>query len=287
MPYCGRVDGVLARSSASGWQLAVTVRSEHIRDRMINVLRAATAASVSVHPLSDPSELLIRSVDGSGLDSTHALLDLLSQHVTIDDHTSCSHALNVHTLFPPEGDASEGVKTYVGEVVSDAKYTWGRQQQEAQAHLAELMSDFISVHPLLRQATHVTCPPGSQGGINTSGLAFNLAQNLAERHNLNSVSIKGTPRRSRKSNRNSADCSDVAGTFEALDSVAGASVLVVDDLCGHACTINEAVRALRVARVRHVFALSGSKDASGCQGLSPHTDKWIDWHPPGLDLAFE
>lgn len=293
MPICGRVTSIEPRHASAGWQLTVTVASHRIRDRMINVLRAATSVSVGVFPLSDPSEVLIRSTDVSERDSIYALLDLLNQHVTIDDDTSCSHALGVHTLFWPDEEGSGNVKTYVGEVVSDAKYTWGRQQQDAQVHLADLMIDFIAAHPLLRQATHVTCPPSSQGGYNDTGLAFDLAQHIAARYYLDFINITGPQRTPRKNNRNSRDCSDVADTFEALDRATGAKVLIVDDLCGHACTINEVVRALKVVRARHVFALSGSKDAAGCNGLPPKTNNWPDWHPsvldipPSADLPFE
>ena len=249
-----------------------------MQDRFIQIVKRTLPSGVEVvrSREQDVGKVAIRAKNAQVGSAMPKLLELLSRSVTIDDDADVSHALAVHTLFGPDPDDDRGTKSYIGEVVSDAKYTSDRWSE---THLAELMTEFVDSHPLFRQATHVSCPPGSSGGDNTSGLVYRLVEHMRGRLGLRFVAIQGTSREPRKRKRQSTDCSDVSGTFRISQHTAGATVLVIDDLYGHGCTVNEVVRVLRAARVSRVLALSGSKDASGCNGLPPQRDNWHDWVP--------
>ncbi len=284
MPRCGRMDLIESSEMLGRWRFVATVLPLSLRTKLMRTLQMALGDQVVVAPGMNANEIIVTSGESDWERPTHRLLNLLAQHVTIEDDTDASHALAVHTLFDSQVDDGNGVKSYIGEVVSDAKYS---RDSWSEAHLAELMTEFVDSHPLFRRATHITCPPGSSGGNNTSGLAHRLVEHTNARLGLQFVTIQGMSRVPRKSKRHSNDCSDVNGTFQVSQRVEGATVLVLDDLYGHGCTVNEVARSLRAARVRQVLALSGSKDATGCEGLPPHQGNWHDWHPPNLDLPFQ
>lgn len=278
MPTCGRIVKIQRSQRAIRWQLAAAVRPPSLRDRMLAELGRALPDGVQTGKGQQASELVLSSNLQEHEPLTRQLLALLERSVSINDDADCSHALGVHTLFDPDND--NGTKTYIGEVVSDAKYS---RNPWAEEDLSKLMTDFVSSHPLFRQATHITCPPSSSGGVNHDGLANSLARRISAHFGLSFVTIHGPSRTPRKNMRNSGDCSEVDGAFSVTHDLREATTLVVDDLYGHGCTINEVTRALRAAGCEHIFALAGSKDASACNGLPPHTDKWPDWHPPELD----
>ncbi|MYA01209.1 MAG: hypothetical protein F4038_07745 [Chloroflexi bacterium] len=289
MPTCGRVTHFNETSRNLYWRYTAKVRPPSLRDHLSMAVKRSLMPGVQVTPGYAWNEIVLATRSPDARSQIRSLLELLSRSVTIEDDADCSHALGVHTLFNPDVEDTSGAKTYIGEVASDAKYTghvWSAGQ------LADLMADFVDSHPLYSQASRITCPPSSNDGFNTSGLAYRMAQRVSNLLGLPFVSMSGSQREARKNKRRINDCSDVIGTFEVTDHVSGDTVLVVDDLYGHGCTINEATRALRVSRCKRVLALSGSKDASGCQGLPPHIDKWPNWVPaesrkPAGDLPFK
>ncbi len=203
-------------------------------------------------------------------DKVNKLLNVLSQTVTIDDHADLSYALAIHRYMDIHS------RSYVGDLVHKGKY-W-LQASEDQLELADAMLGFIDAHPGFSGVSRVSCPPSSSGN-RWAGLTGFLADHVSRKLNLPKVAIEGPTRRPRKQTEHLDDCSDVHGTFWVSERIQGETILVVDDLYGAGCTTNEAVRVLRLAGARRVFALAGSKTATRCNGLSPESENWPDWIP--------
>jgi predicted amidophosphoribosyltransferase len=199
-------------------------------------------------------------------DEMERLLMLMGKVLTVRDTCNISHCLDfyrnpVETAKTPE----EWPYTPTGRSLYRAKY---RDVDSEGSRLQRELVAFAREHPALARSDAVAAiPPSSEHGNRPDWPAV-WARGVADTLGARVVALRRTrPTRLQKGIEDRDErARNQRGSMAADQSVAGDTVLVVDDLYMQGDSMHEAVRALREAGAAAVFGLCVAKTVKGCQG---------------------
>jgi hypothetical protein len=201
-------------------------------------------------------------------DEMDRLLGLMTRVLTVQDACDISHCLDFYR-YPEETDQDPERWPYTrtGRQLYQAKY---RGSGSAVLVLRDGLVDFVACHPgLVRSGTVAAMPPSSQHG-NRPDCPAVWASAIGNALGAKAVTLLRTRPTSPQKDIEDRDerARNQRGSMRAPQSVAGDTVLVVDDLYMQGDSMEEAVRALREAGATVVFGLCVAKTVKGCQGYS-------------------
>jgi predicted amidophosphoribosyltransferase len=172
-------------------------------------------------------------------------------------------ALSLHTVLTEQGGF---VRTPIGQMVREAKpydTGWNAGSKEKAGKLAEMLSDFIRVHPTYLRAPLVAAVPPSN-----PNKAFELPTFLVEQiavatgKEIVTASIRKV--RTTQPMKNFATLaekvSNIKDAFQAdRAKLAEKEVILIDDIYQTGTSINEVARSLRSSGVRRALGLTMTK----------------------------
>ena len=206
-------------------------------------------------------------VSGADAAVLRELFGLMSPDtLVICDDLDFSLALGRYSI-PPAEDGASWTNSPLGTVLNSAKY---HGLKAATAELESLVRAFVVQHPILRTVDlAVAIPPSNLSRSARPDLAPLLVGVVAD---VLVVSIEPLSRTKHvASQKTASDLEELrqaqSGSMSAQHGkLAGASVLLVDDLYGSGATMEEASRAVRASGARLVYGLVIAKTAKFMQG---------------------
>ena len=204
------------------------------------------------------------------------ILDLIETSVTIkDDHVDGSHALRMHQVRDEE--TGEWVHSDIGKLVRAAKSyrEWSSGDRRAAVRLADEMLYWIEAMPPYSAADMIVPAPSTNPDKEYDLPAF-IAQYLSSRISKPIVAIQSSNEKAQKDLPESEKTSarDLARQYRVTGDVRAKAVLVLDDIYESGGTVDAVALALRAAGTRYIFALTATKTAKYCNGLTPNTENW-------------
>lgn len=220
--------------------------------------------------LTDPRYVPIdnaqpRRLRGAGREPTRATIELtavLSDVLTLPCANDLDYALAIDWYKQPSNDvqSTNWPNTEIGDLVSRGKYRYFKPEDiEKQATygraLVERLAPVVRRHPLLRAVDAIAAAPGHDAKVVSFGarLATSVATALGKR--LVRCTSLDTFRTSAKELPADVRAAAIRGRFVCGESVARASLLIVDDVYRSGTTAAETARALRAAGATRVASL--------------------------------
>lgn len=194
-----------------------------------------------------------------------AFLDLLRNRVIIDLAPALDecYALGPNSLKQAPEDDRPNQNGPFGELVYKAKR---KRNKEALGQLCQEMANFVSGHPRYWRARFVVAVSPSTAA--SANLPSHFASCLGGKVVMKAQKTRQTtPQKELLAAKNETALQEnIAGSVGVAGSFAGASIIVVDDICGSGATLVEVARACRIGGAKEVLGLVAAKDATFMQG---------------------
>lgn len=201
-------------------------------------------------------------------------LDLLSNHLTINDSLDECHALALRSL-PPTEERSDWKRTKMGELVYRAKY-WGNPN--ACRVIAGHMARFIVAHPRYQRAEFVVAAPRSRESDMfdlPSEMVKLIASALRKSIAIAEKTRQTNPQKELwKWGEIELLKANVKDSMIVQISLLGESVILVDETYGSGATLEELDRACRAAGATEVLGLAATKNAKFTYGIDLGEGPW-------------
>jgi len=272
VPVCYRVTGYEYRPTDNPPVLRVVCTTSPPATSIREVLRFSFPGVMVAEPdrgsmwmLSDEEDILL-SGSLPPKDEIEGLLMMMTKALTVRDACDISHCLDFYR-YPVETAETPEDWPYTPTGGSLFRATYRGNKQEAGRIQGEL-AEFASAHLALARSDAVAAiPPSSEHGnrpdwpaVWASSVAGVLGAGVVDLRRTRATRLqKGIEDREERAQNQ-------RGSMAADPSVAGSTVLVLDDLYMQGDSMGEAVRALREAGATAVFGLCVAKTVKGCQG---------------------
>lgn len=192
-----------------------------------------------------------------------SLLNALTTTLFLKDELDECFALSLHMVLTEQGGF---VRTPLAQMVREAKpydTGWNAGSKEKAAKLANMLSDFIRVHPTYSRARLVGAVPPSNPNKPFDLPAF-LVEQVATATGKEIVTASIRKVRATQPMKNFATLAEkvlnIKDAFQADQAkLAGKEIVLIDDIYQTGTSINEVARSLRSAGIRQVFGLTLTK----------------------------
>lgn len=295
MPNCGRIEDYAIEESQGSWIVTVSIHYSSLESGVEDMVLDAYASARSGGPgrlqLSDGEyhnrrySISREKVERGELER---FLYAMKGTVTISDDADESHALDFHRIPHPE--IEPGIPNWhhtpTGELVESAKsYDLASGHQSVGMKLANKYLEWIQSHPRYKKARMVVSPPPSNPS-KTFDLPSLVSKQLAQQLGLKIVSctVNGevVPQKSLRGDRE-AKLRNLQDKYYIADDLTDQVVLLIDDIYETGTTVNELVRACRVAGASRVLGLTATKTALEARGLS--ASRWYEAMYSGVETS--
>lgn len=270
MVDCYRVDDFEVKTETVNGAVDVAVKTRTLGARKTNIRKVLGMLAERVEPpfwlgLRWPDHGARYNLVGAKRQEVERLFEAQRAPV-VTSITDADLSVSLDFYSEPSVGGESLAPTSMGDLIKRAKYD---NSNAAQHQAVKAGVDFVGRHPLLEHAQSVAVVPSSMlGPAPSDSLAMELGAAVAVAFGMHRVALErvAEPKVKQKNLPDGADRADRKANQHntmVVQEAGDGRVLVIDDVMGYGDSMNEAVRALRLAGFGEVLTLCLAKNLSG------------------------